>query len=403
MPSDEQCRSALEGILDNLDSFHNAEYSASATMLTLLPTIGSMLGAPSADTWLLLKLVPFAGVFGLLLSYGSPIRMGTGDTYQDSFTIVGKDQQDGEKDSLSGGDYKKDDLPERVSSAVQANLMGNKAKLPISQLAWSILVMFLLFAGAMTSMVVVELATIYVTWCRMNWWFHLWYIALTIVAFAESYVNVPFRNYLTIYITEEAPTGLPEVPHSPLGNTMSAHSVKQTLTTLPKGKKYGSASYFSRNNHSRTIALVISKTHGVNEPAWAKNLRQGVQLFFKIGTLTIFVFGTSVLAAVVLLALPMAQMVLTLVVGSGAVGQFLIQKMADTVKKTGSSIHVIADSDEEAGAIVMRLLDDQVNGPKSFTMEVGDIVLARKAFVGRRSPWARRLLGLLAPPMKLDA
>jgi hypothetical protein len=64
-------------------------------------------------------------------------------------------------------------------------------------------------------------------------------------------------------------------------------------------------------------------------------------------------------AAVALLALPMAQMILMLVVGSGIIGRVLVGNIVSAIKQQNSFLHVIANSEQEAAGFVARIFEDQ--------------------------------------------
>jgi hypothetical protein len=51
----------------------NAEYNSAAGALSLLPTAGALIGAPTKELWMVFKLMPLAGVLAMLLSLGGTV------------------------------------------------------------------------------------------------------------------------------------------------------------------------------------------------------------------------------------------------------------------------------------------------------------------------------------------
>ena len=69
-----QCLVNLNKVLaNNLLPLQMASAQASSGALTLLPTAGALIGAPSKELWVVYKLMPVAGVLSMLLSLGGNI------------------------------------------------------------------------------------------------------------------------------------------------------------------------------------------------------------------------------------------------------------------------------------------------------------------------------------------
>jgi hypothetical protein len=71
--SNYQCLANLAAALEQVGQLTNAEYGGAAGALSLLPTAGAHLGAPSKEMWIVYKLVPLAGILSMLLSLGATI------------------------------------------------------------------------------------------------------------------------------------------------------------------------------------------------------------------------------------------------------------------------------------------------------------------------------------------
>jgi hypothetical protein len=68
-----QCLANLTAALELVGELSSAEYNGAAGALSLLPTAGALLGAPTREMWIVYKLVPLAGVFSMFLSLGGSI------------------------------------------------------------------------------------------------------------------------------------------------------------------------------------------------------------------------------------------------------------------------------------------------------------------------------------------
>lgn len=68
-----QCLANLTVALEQLGQLSAAEYNGAAGALSLLPTAGALLGAPTREMWIVYKLVPLAGVLSMFLSLGGSI------------------------------------------------------------------------------------------------------------------------------------------------------------------------------------------------------------------------------------------------------------------------------------------------------------------------------------------
>ena len=68
-----QCMVKLNAVLSVIGPLEQASTNASSGALTLLPTAGALIGAPTKELWMLYKLVPVAGVLSMMLSLGGNI------------------------------------------------------------------------------------------------------------------------------------------------------------------------------------------------------------------------------------------------------------------------------------------------------------------------------------------
>ena len=68
-----ECFGNLSLAVSSAGPLFSVEASGTAGALSLLPTAGALIGAPSKELWVLYKLMPLAGVLSMLLSLGGSI------------------------------------------------------------------------------------------------------------------------------------------------------------------------------------------------------------------------------------------------------------------------------------------------------------------------------------------
>jgi hypothetical protein len=85
------CVGNLSLALGGLGAAYQAGAAGGTTLLTLLPTAGALIGAPSKELWVLYKLMPVAGILSMLLSIGGNIVPMEVNQYErlDSFSYAG--------------------------------------------------------------------------------------------------------------------------------------------------------------------------------------------------------------------------------------------------------------------------------------------------------------------------
>lgn len=178
------CYATLTHVLDNLISIRAAEYNGSAGVLSLLPTIGALLGAPTNEIWRLLTIVPFGGSLATLLSFGGAILPTKIEDYENSInsgnksigsiislrlgTTDGKQRSDVEKEET---ELKVTQLVERIEKRMQQSESQHISK---TYLWVGFFGMILLFIASQAAMILIEQGGILPWWCVSRWWMHFW-------------------------------------------------------------------------------------------------------------------------------------------------------------------------------------------------------------------------------------
>lgn len=170
----EQCMIELNALLATIAPLDMASATGSSGALTLLPTAGALIGAPSKELWVVYKLMPVAGVLSMMLSLGGNIVPTEASGYQmkaPRFSYGGLvASRSNENDAEEPDDLQTTDEPD---SQVFANMVERRAKDPrggqrfvrvwygiILQLCWIGVVMTACwFAGS---------GSILVWWCKVS-------------------------------------------------------------------------------------------------------------------------------------------------------------------------------------------------------------------------------------------
>jgi len=69
----DECLANLSYALSSVGYLNVAEYSGASSALSLLPTAGALIGAPTREMWVVFKLMPVAGILSMFLSLGGTI------------------------------------------------------------------------------------------------------------------------------------------------------------------------------------------------------------------------------------------------------------------------------------------------------------------------------------------
>jgi hypothetical protein len=237
---------------------------------------------------------------------------------------------------------------------------------------------------------------------------------VTAVAVADSWASLPFDHYAKLYVSDLRNDYGVQGGRSFLldadvdGKVTKAETITANLKqlgTLEPGTLNIVGSYEPTTARNRLLILITIARDGRDTGGPKTSIaRYAIQVFLKLGAITIYVFATSLFAAVLLLALPMAQMILMLIVGSGVLGRVLVGNIVSAVKRQASFLHIVAHSEQEAAGFVARIFEDQKSSRGNrtkFQIEIDGHVFVDQVRIKSRSAWPVRLLGVLARPYDL--
>lgn len=230
---------------------------------------------------------------------------------------------------------------------------------------------------------------------------------MTVVTIVNNWATLPFNSHATVFLSDIH--GDYQIQHQAynsedngrsLADLISASNLGQ-LKTLKRGqlRTIGSVTPISRDDNKLMILISIARDSHKDGPR-TSSWRYGLQIFLNLGSITIFVFATSIFAAVTLLALPMSQMILMIVVGTAVISRALVSKIVDTIQKQRNFLHIIVTTKKEASEVLAVIFNSQQGSDDSrpYQIEIDGNIFIDGTRVASRSAWIRRILGLMARP-----
>lgn len=150
----------------------------------------------------------------------------------------------------------------------------------------------------------------------------------------------------------------------------------------------------STNSSRRVLVVVSVSMDDKRSPRWKTVC---FRVCFRMCSITVFVFSTSVFAAVSLLALPMALMALMVIIGAGYFSRVIIQGMVLVMCQERPIMHLIAENRETANRMMAMILQLQPEDTSSsYVFEVDGKLWTQQACVKLVKRWKRRLCGTLS-------
>ncbi|KAF1841303.1 uncharacterized protein K460DRAFT_419389 [Cucurbitaria berberidis CBS 394.84] len=402
------CYPTLLEVLKNLSELRKSEFSGASGVLSLLPTIGALLGAPTNEVWTLLTILPFGGSLAMLLSFGGAIMPVRVEDYEiaikkgniaiGSIVSFRNTYVEGGVERDSSFTRNLDLLDEKVSARIANAKSLRPGK---SLITFGLVAMVLLIISSHAAMAIVEQGGILPWWCVCQWWMHFWYFMVTVSAITENIVQVPFSKQHKLYvsrvpyeITISGGQSILTDLHRTQSEPENVGLALKQLNTIPAAKVsfYGSTQY----TQSRNTVLVMVSIVG-NSLRWISFWRP----LSKLLSIAVFITGTAMFASATLVALPMAVCVLTLVISAGVFSRAIAGWLVRRVSEKEPLIHVIVNDQEEANHAICRILKLKLADDTDVQVEIGGHVFVNGRRITSRSKWYVAIWGVLANPYNL--
>ncbi|KAI0437988.1 hypothetical protein F4803DRAFT_555448 [Xylaria telfairii] len=452
----EHCDENLSYYLSLLGGIAQADYNGASSALTLLPTIGALLGAPARELWILYKLVPLAGVLSMLLSFGGNIVPNEYNEYEregysyDGIISSTGTKRDGEATLAPIKEMDELTFAQCVKARAD-NPLGSsaltKAFIGMStQLVWIALIIF--------ACVYTGTGAIIVWWCKAQNWMLAWYFAVAISSLVANAALVPFSKQWTmriskaptiVEISEDAPAITPFNPrvsgnsnnngdeNSMDWNSTTEAGVEGDARTIPSQRTNTSLSqtsvideyksYQPQTTRRKSIWLHNLAKHGYNtvgqvymDPSqpWASSrhsfmviisipeitkTKAALRVVSKLASVAIFVTGTAAFASTTLIAISIATLDLALIISAAVLGRVAAIWMVAEMMKEKPVLHRIVQNELEAESFIREILNT-----RGLTVELLGHVFINGKCVKRYSHYFNlsTIFGILVGPYKME-
>ena len=153
---------------------------------------------------------------------------------------------------------------------------------------------------------------------------------------------------------------------------------------------------------NRLMVLISIARDSHKDGPQTSNRRFALQIFPNLVSIIIFVFASSIFAAVTLLALPMAQMILVLVVGSAIISRALVRRIVLSIQKQRKFLCIIVTTEAEAEEVLAVVFSLQRSDAFTHQIEINGNIFIDGVRITSRTSWTRRVLGLMAHPHDME-
>ncbi|KAK8127813.1 hypothetical protein PG984_008921 [Apiospora sp. TS-2023a] len=401
-----ECLGNLTAALDLVGKLNEFEYAGASGALSLLPTAGALLGAPTREMWIVYKLVPMAGLLSMLLSLGgsiTPSNVGDYDPDEpfsyggfmptNAVTATGRATRASRRTSMSIGEredvdhFEEQDGAQKFAEEVRQRADDDSGGSMFFGIWLAMGLQLCLVIAFLIPMYYAQRGSVITWWCRSWPWMWFWYCLVTIVAIFDNLVAAPFTKSWTIRVSR-TPTGL----------IMDETSRKITDPRYPNALEYIKAGPVMNqrlrvshvaSTYPRTCFYVVISVQGIS-PVHAV-----AQVLAKTCSVAVFAFGTALFASATLMSISIALMVLCLTLPAGVAGRVIAMWIVSSMSQQNKPIlHKMVRSEEEAGKYFHALAELDLQ------LEIKGHVIVNGSIVTSRHSWftPATYIGLLAKP-----
>jgi hypothetical protein len=426
-----QCLLNLAKALEEVKVLSASEYNGAAGALSLLPTAGALLGAPTREMWIVFKLVPIAGLLSMFLSMGATITPSDVGEYDSGKAYSYGGLMPTVRTNLNHQDH---DEANSDMESFREHSEAKKFALQVSRRAedvsggdvffrvWFAVFLQLAMIGViLVAMWYAQRGAVIPWWCRVSlplcscpftifleivvtqcvkqvWgWMYFWYFLVIVVSVFDNLVAAPFTKSWTIRVSK-APTGV--IVDSTLARVTQLDDPRfeTIMDRLKAGINLKHRITIRENEpstYSRTCFYVVISIEGIDGwHAFLQTISRGCSV-------AVFAFGTALFASATLMSISAALMLLCLVLPMGVIGRVVAMWIAAEMNRHNQMIlHTVVKTPKDASDYIKEIID--VPGLQIETM--GHIILDGNCIV-RRNPLtsAATYIGLLAKPYNLVA
>ncbi|KAI0107893.1 hypothetical protein GGR51DRAFT_515474 [Nemania sp. FL0031] len=405
------CLANLTAALELVGQLNQAEYNGAAGALSLLPTAGALLGAPTREMWILYKLVPISGILSMFLSLGGSITPSNVGDYDPNkpFSFGGfvptipvessrrPKSRATDLDNVRNNNVYEDDEEFADENDIQKFAREIKERTEddgggsIFLRVWFAMSLQVgLIIALLIPMYYAQRGAVVTWWCRVWGWMWFWYFLVTVVAVFDNLVAAPFTKSWTIRISK-SPTGI---------------ILDDTATKIYEHPKYPNALEFIKSGPVMNQKVRVASNQGASFPRTCfyavisvnriSTIHAIAQVVAKLSSVAVFAFGTALFASATLVSISIALMVLAVILAAGVGGRVLAMWIVAAMSRHSRPIiHKMVRSEEEAAKYFQALAKID-----NMQMEIKGHVIVNGAVITSRHVWftPATYIGLLAKP-----
>ncbi|KAF2000172.1 hypothetical protein P154DRAFT_410884, partial [Amniculicola lignicola CBS 123094] len=401
-PDVRQCLLNLAKALEEVGVLAAAEYNGAAGALSLLPTAGALLGAPTREMWIVYKLVPLAGILSMFLSLGATItpRDAGEFTSEKAFSyggLIATMKSEVAKTRVHRRMESVDDLSEARRFAREVRERADdEAGGDVAGKIWlGMACQAMLIGVVLVAMWFAQQGAVITWWCRFWGWIFFWYFLVIMVSIFDNIVAAPFTKSWTLRVAKAPSKVKVQSVHPPI--TQFDHSRHKTIFDRFKEGVHLhhnlTVDEHDQSTYSRTCFYVVISVEGIS--GW----HAFAQFLSRTSGVIVFAFGTALFASATLMSISATLMLLTLVLPIGVIGRVAAMWIASQMNKHNKPIlHAVVRTKQEASEHLEEILD--LHGIQIETL--GYVILDGNCLV-KRNPLlsAATYIGLLATPYNL--
>ncbi|ETS82470.1 hypothetical protein PFICI_04346 [Pestalotiopsis fici W106-1] len=422
------CLANLTAALELVGSLNAAEYNGAAGALSILPTAGALLGAPTREMWIVYKLVPIAGVLSMLLSLGGSLTPSNVGHYNpdESFSYGGfmptnlvtvpqrqesrpsshvDDQHQRPKlESLHGEPKPQNQKQKPDISLNDMQSFAQEVRIRAEEPSGGSIFLGIWFAMALQVGLIVALlipmyfaqqGAVITWWCRAWGWMWFWYFLVTAVAIFDNLVAAPFMKSWTIRVSK-AQTGLMLGIDAPkIWNATDYPNAFEFIKSGPGLNRKIRVSPDQGLTYPRTCFYVVISVNRIS------SMHAAAQVIAKCSNVAVFAFGTALFASATLLSISSALMVLCLILPAGVAGRVIATWIVSAMSRQNKPIlHKTVRSENDAAEYF-----EELSKLPNIQMEIDGHVIVNGTVVTSRHKLftPATYIGLLAKPFDVLA
>ncbi|KAJ4318735.1 hypothetical protein N0V84_006728 [Fusarium piperis] len=400
-----ECLANLTAALDLVGQLSAGEYNGAAGALSLLPTAGALLGAPTREMWIVYKLVPMAGLLSMFLSLGGSITPSNVGEYDPAepfsyggFMPTTRVRAAKRRPATPASGNRHGITFEAESEQTEAQVFAQEVLERAEDdsgggikfgIFLAMALQFVLIIAMLIPMWYAQRGAVVSWWCRVWGWMYFWYFLVTGVSIFDNLVAAPFTRSWTIRVSRK-PTGiLLDDTVCKITDRRKYDNALEAIKAGPNTNQQIRIATDRGSGYSRTCFYVVISVQGISR------MHAIAQIISKASSVAVYAFGTALFASASLMSISIALMVLCLLLPAGVAGRVIAMWIVSQIGRENKPIlHKLVKSEREAGEYFHAIAELDLQ------LEIGGHVIMSGWCIRSRNVLfsAATYIGLLAKP-----